>query len=104
MTVTRGQHIPVPRKILVFRHLHLDTGVRFVTGLRLAPDTNVGIQAAYVGYEVVVVVSLVGPHSVLDIPVQHFQFLPRRLRAGWEKEKCCIESRYRDPEPLNTHN
>ena len=80
MPVAGGQDIPVPGKILVLRHLHLDGRVRHITGLSLAPDADVRIQFLNKFDETVIPVALVGPHPVLDVPIEQLKLLP--LPAG----------------------
>ena len=78
--IAGGQDIPVPGEILVFRDLHLDSLVRYITGLSLAPYADVRIQLLDKFDETVITIALVVPHPVLYVPVEKLKLLP--LPAG----------------------
>ena len=81
MSVAFRKNIPVPREIGILTVLDPVTGIREVTGLGLAPDTDVRILGLDEIHEIVIIVSLVGPHSVLDVPVKDLQIAPRRRES-----------------------
>jgi len=72
MTVSGSQLAPVLSQIAIVGLAGLRSAV-LVNGLGLAPHAHVGIVLFDPLDEVVVVVRLVRPHSVLDIPVKESQ-------------------------------
>ena len=76
MPVAGREDIPVPGKILVLGHLHLGSRVRYITGFSLAPDADVRVQILHKFDETVISVALIGPHPVLDVPIEQLILLP----------------------------
>lgn len=80
VAVTGGQFAPVPDQITV-GDIHLVGRAGLVDRLRLAPDADVRIVRPDPLHELVVVVALPGPHSVLNVPVQQAHVVFRVLRV-----------------------
>ena len=97
MSVPLGEQVPVPWKILVLRHLHFDSRIGEVAGFRFAPDTDIRVQALDIGDEMVIVVGLVGPHPVLDVPIEHLQLFSLPVRRTGQGKEGKGEEKVKDP-------
>lgn len=90
VTVPRGQLLPMRREIERIAHVRESTGLpAAVMGLGFAPDADVRRGLRNVAHKVVVVVFLVGPHAVLDIPIQNADLVG--CAAGQKQQQACGE-------------
>ena len=69
VTVTGSEFAPIIGQVTI-RRVHFFGGTRFVVRLGLAPDADIGVVFPDPGDEIVVVVTLIGPHAVLDVPIE----------------------------------
>ena len=93
VSVPGCQLAPIIRQITILRSAGLVRAV-LVYGLSLTPYTHIGIVTLDPLHKVIVVVALIGPHAVLDIPIQYTQ---RRLlaAAAVQNDNCRHDSRGR---------
>ena len=68
MAVAGGQVTPVARKI--WRSGYACIRTCLVVCFRLTPDADVRVVFSHERHEIVVIIALVSPHAVLDIPVE----------------------------------
>ena len=86
MSVTPRKEIPVPWKIelVVLRHLHIGAGT--ITRFRLTPYADIRVLRLHILHEIVIIVLLIGPHPVLDVPIENFQVPPRSRKRQHQDE------------------
>ena len=82
VTISPRQDVPVVRQVELFSLGHLLVDIRAVAGLRFTPDADIRIHGLDKVHKIDIIIALVRPHTVLDIPIEHAYLLPVPLTSG----------------------